>query len=420
MTDEPYALGLFAAVGIELELMIVDAASLDVRPIADELIRAECGHYESEIERGDVAWSNELALHLIELKTNGPRAAWAGLGAAFHRDVQAMNAHLAALGARLLPTSMHPWMDPARETRLWPHEYAEVYELFDSIFDCRSHGWANVQSVHVNLPFRDDAEFSRLHAAIRFLLPILPALAASSPLRDGRVTGALDSRLEAYRHHTDVVPQLVGAVIPEPVYRRAAYERLLEGLYAAMAPHDPAGVLRHEWVNARGAIARFDRGAIEIRLLDTQENVFADVAVARAVSAAVELLVEQPFAAIDDLGTWPTERLAALLAAVGREAEQTILGDREYLAAFDLRAAGRHTAGELWSHLWQQIRPRIGDDTALTDPVEHILRHGTLATRILGACDANRADPDRAGLRVVYRELAECLAQGRMFGGSAA
>jgi hypothetical protein len=30
-------------------------------------------------------------------------------------------------------------------------------------------------------------------------------------------------------------------------------------------------VLRHEWVNARGAIARFDRSAIEIRVLDVAE-----------------------------------------------------------------------------------------------------------------------------------------------------
>ena len=34
----------------------------------------------------------------------------------------------------------------------------------------------------LNLPFSSDEEFGRLHAAIRLLLPLLPALAASSPL----------------------------------------------------------------------------------------------------------------------------------------------------------------------------------------------------------------------------------------------
>ena len=46
----------------------------------------------------------------------------------------------------------------------------------------------------------------------------------------------------------------------------AAYERdILQRIYSDLEPLDPEGVLRHEWVNARGAIARFDRGTVEIR-----------------------------------------------------------------------------------------------------------------------------------------------------------
>lgn len=412
MTTRIDRLGLFEAVGIEIELMIVDAASLDVRPIADALIRAECGSYEAEIERGDIAWSNELVLHLLELKTNGPRPSWNGLGAAFQREVAAIGAHLAPMGARLLPSGMHPWMDPARETYTWPHEYSEVYALFDAIFDCRTHGWANVQSVHVNLPFRDDAEFARLHAAIRYVLPILPALAASSPLRDGRATGLMDSRLEAYRQHAAAIPEIAGDVIPEPVYSKAAYEALLDGVYAAIAPRDPHGILRHEWVNARGAIARFDRNAIEIRLLDTQENVFADVAVARAVTAVVEALTADAFAPLVDLSRWPAARLAEILERVGRDAEGTVIDDPEYLAGFAYSAPGTCTAADLWRHLWMRTRGRIGDDPALTQPVEHILTHGTLARRILAAVGS---EPDRRRLRAVYASLADCLAGGRMF-----
>ncbi len=81
----------------------------------------------------------------------------------------------------------------------WPHEYSPVYEAYDRIFDCRGHGWANPQSVHLNLPLTGDDEFGRLRAAIRLLLPIMPALAASSPVIDGRLTGLMDSRLEVYR-----------------------------------------------------------------------------------------------------------------------------------------------------------------------------------------------------------------------------
>ena len=69
-----------------------------------------------------------------------------------------------------------------------------MYEAYDRIFDCRGHGWANLQAVHLNLPFSGDEEFGRLHAAIRLVLPIMPAdrimasgLATSLPARAGAV-----------------------------------------------------------------------------------------------------------------------------------------------------------------------------------------------------------------------------------------
>ena len=114
---------------------------------------------------------------------------------------------------------------------IWPHDYSIVYEAFNRIFDCRGHGWANLQAVHLNLPFADDAEFARLHAAIRVLLPILPALAASSPIFEGRLSGVLDTRLDVYRNNCRKIPLATGRVIPEPVFSAADYHgRILEPL----------------------------------------------------------------------------------------------------------------------------------------------------------------------------------------------
>ena len=107
-----------------------------------------------------------------------------------------------------MPTAMHPWMDPHAEARLWPHEYNAVYAAFNRIFDCRGHGWSNLQSTHINLPFRGDEEFGRLHAAIRLVLPIIPGVAASSPAADGRLSGLLDSRLDAYRSNARRIPSI--------------------------------------------------------------------------------------------------------------------------------------------------------------------------------------------------------------------
>jgi carboxylate-amine ligase len=182
-------LGLFQGFGIELEYMLVDAGNLDVAPVADRLLEAESGAPGSECLRGAFAWNNELARHVIEFKTNGPSTRLAPLAEGFAAEVRHANLLLAGQGCRLLPTGMHPWMDPGRETVLWQDEDRQIYAAFDRIFACQGHGWSNLQSMHLNLPFADDAEFGRLHAAIRFLLPILPGLCASSPVRDGGLPG---------------------------------------------------------------------------------------------------------------------------------------------------------------------------------------------------------------------------------------
>src|SRR5690606_17301416 len=141
-------------------------------------------------------------------------------------------------------------------------------------------GWANLQSVHLNLPFDGDEEFGRLHAAIRLVLPILPALAASSPLKDGHYTGLKDTRLDVYQSNQRKVPSIAGRVVPEQVFTQKDYEeQILQRNYQDIAPYDPEGILQDEWLNSRGAIARFQRNAIEIRVLDIQECPAADLAI---------------------------------------------------------------------------------------------------------------------------------------------
>ena len=52
------SLQLFEAFGVELEYMIVDRHTLQVKPIADQLIREQAGAFVSELEAGEMAWSN--------------------------------------------------------------------------------------------------------------------------------------------------------------------------------------------------------------------------------------------------------------------------------------------------------------------------------------------------------------------------
>ena len=402
----------FAGYGVEIEYMIVDRDTLDVRPIADELLCAGAGRPTCDVERGDMGWSNELALHVLEIKNRFPVPALDALPAAFHGEVKAIDELLQAHGAQLMPGGMHPWMDPASETRLWTHENAAIYSTYDRIFDCRRHGWGNLQSVHLNLPFADDVEFARLHAAVRLVLPIVPALAASSPIAEGRLTGFMDYRLEMYRDHQRQLPSSMGECIPRPSASRAEYRaQILAPLYRELAEYDDAGVLRHEWLNVRAAIPRFERNAIEIRAVDVQECPSADLAVAAAIAALVRRLYDTSPVAPDGDDAIRTAALAKIFGACIRDADRAIIDDEGYVARLGLDC-GRCRAGEVWARL---IDTLVREDRLAATwhaALQRIVEHGPLARRILNSLD----DPvGPRALHHVYRELCECLRDDRMY-----
>jgi gamma-glutamyl:cysteine ligase YbdK (ATP-grasp superfamily) len=409
---QPTPLHLFEGFGIELEYMLVDAETLAVLPLTDQVLRAVAGSYVSEVDMGNIAWSNELVLHVIELKTNGPAAALCDLPAAFAANIAHINMILASLGGRLMPSAMHPWMDPRHDMRLWPHDYNPVYEAFNRIFDCRGHGWANLQSVHLNLPFADDTEFARLHAAIRLLLPLLPALAASSPFLEGQASGWLDTRLEMYRNNARRIPSVSGKVIPEAVFTQHDYEHdLLGQIYHDIAPYDPAGILQHEWLNARGAIARFDRNAIEIRVLDIQECPLADLAICSAIVAVLQALVNERWCSLAQQQAWEVEPLQAILLETIRSAEQAVLHDSAYLHTFGFPAAPPCTTGDMWHYLLESTQ-MLTSESPWSYPLQTILHQGPLARRLLQAVGEA---PTQARLQEVYRLLCTCLATDSLF-----
>ena len=238
---------LFEGYGIELEYMIVDRQSLNILPIADKILERIAGSITNEVKLGQLGWSNELVLHVIELKTLGPVRELNDLYTQFQEDVREINAILADFDACLMPSAMHPWMDPLKESRLWPHDSHEIYEAYNRIFCCQGHGWSNLQSTHINLAFNGDSEFARLHSAIRLILPIVPAIAASSPVEEGRLTGMLDTRLSHYRKNQRLIPSIAGAVIPEGVLSRSQYEKqILQRIYRDITPHDPQNILQYD------------------------------------------------------------------------------------------------------------------------------------------------------------------------------
>jgi gamma-glutamyl:cysteine ligase YbdK (ATP-grasp superfamily) len=402
---------LFTRHGVEMEYMIVDRASLDVRPVADHVLEQASGESEaSGAVFGRMSWSNELVRHVLEFKTTDPEQELTDLAGLFQAEVVRANSMLEKEGCRLLPTGMHPWMNPHTETVLWPYGNKEIYETFNRIFDCRGHGWSNLQSTHINLPFCGDEEFHRLHSAIRVVLPILPALAASTPFSDGRAAPWLDTRLESYRHNCDRVPSITAGVVPVVVKSKAEYEeKILGKIYADMEKLDGEGILREEWANARGAIARFERDTVEIRVLDLQECPAADMGVVQYVVNLVKALAFEELSSTQMQDAALQSELHETFLSCVRDAGNALVQSKSLLVALGLDAKGPMRARDVHAALLEKVAPPAAPWKGV---IVNIVRNGSLAERIRRAAGER---PDRDRLHAVYGKLAQCLANGELF-----
>lgn len=400
---------LFEVYGIELEYMLVNSNSFKVAPIVDVLLTKKNGELTSDVDNGTVAWSNELVAHVIEIKTNGPTNNINNLAEAFHKNITEINALLKPLNAKLLPTASHPTMNPLKDTQLWKHSYSEVYELYNRIFDCKGHGWSNVQSTHINLPFYDDREFEKLHAAIRIILPLIPGLCASSPILDGKITGFKDTRLEYYKTNQKEIPEMTGLVIPERVFTKADYyATIFEPIKQVIKKYDTNNILDHHFLNSRGAIARFDRNAIEIRLVDIQECPKADIAICVLIIEVLKLLVNEDTTSLKKQKKWLKQDLYSILNAVIKDGEVYKISNLDYLELFGINQVSN--VKNVWHHLYMLVKENITED--YQKALEIIFNHGTLSTRIVKALNQ---DVSVKNIELVYNQLAECLEENKLF-----
>lgn len=400
---------LFEVYGIELEYMLVKSDTFKVSPIVDQLLTKKSGELTGDIENGDIAWSNELVAHVVELKTNGPTKNIDNLSEKFHNNILEINALLKPLSAQLLGSAAHPTMNPDTDTQLWKHSYSEVYALYNRIFNCKGHGWSNVQSTHINLPFYNDSEFEKLHAAIRIVLPLLPGLCASSPILNGEKTGFKDTRLEYYKFNQKEIPELTGWVVPERVFSKLDYySTIFEPIKRAISPYDKNKILDYHFVNSRGAIARFDRNAIEIRLIDIQECPKADIAICALVIEVLKALVNKKFSSLKKQKSWVKEDLFAILNDTIKYGENSKIENIEYLKLF--RIKNPSMVNEVWKHLYKNVKSKL--HKSHHHSIELILEEGTLATRLLKAIGE---DTSENNIISVYKKLQESLNTNTLF-----
>ena len=399
---------IFSVLGIEIEFMLVDKVSLDVQPKSDILLEALAGHQANSVELGDIELSNELVMHVIELKNNGPRPPSEPIANHFQQAILQLQPLLEKHHLQLLPTGAHPWMNPHTQTIRWPHGNQSIYQEYDKIFNCEGHGWANLQSMHINLPFANDEEFAPLHSVVRVLLPLLPALAASTPIIERQLTGYQDTRLVYYEKNQQKIPSISGDIIPEAISSPADYqEQVLAPMYRDISPFDPEGILQYEWLNSRGAIPKFDYNALEIRIVDTQECVHADIAIARVVHALLKYWHET--SEHHHHRPCPTKMLKAVYDKTLKTGLSTPVEHAELFAQWQIPKRTM-TIRDVWSTLIERVSHTLDQPSQLA--LEHILHHGNLSERIVKAC---QKDFSKTNLRGIYQQLADCLLRNQMF-----
>jgi carboxylate-amine ligase len=265
-------------VGLEEELMLLDATTLDLMPVAREVL-ARVG--------GDPRFKEEMPAAQLEIA--GPVAATVGEAAGALRDARSTLAAAAeAVGARVGGSGIHPFA--AAEGPL------NAGERYDAI--AAEYGTIARRQlvfglhVHVAVPGADRA--LAVYNAVREQLPALAALGSASPFYEGRDTGLASVRPKV----CDLLPR---QGVPPAVPTWGALAEAFAWGRETGAFADPG----QWWWEAR---LHHLHGTVEVRVPDAQATVEDSAALGATVHALVATLAER-FDAGEDLGAAPTWKI---------------------------------------------------------------------------------------------------------------
>jgi glutamate---cysteine ligase / carboxylate-amine ligase len=353
--EHAFGRGPSYALGMEEELLLVDAEGHQLSPEASELI--------PRVEAPAGAVKFDVYEALVETAT--PVVASAAEGGAFLDELRGT---LRDAGATLMGAGIHPEGAFGDVEHVDQPRYAAIVDSMRGLITrtptCAVH-------VHVGMP--DPETAVRVLNALREHLPLLQALAANPPWWYGLRSGFQTSRAQMYRAY----PR---AIVPRAF---AGWEDYVEVVTAAVASADAADY-SFLWWDLR---LHPRLGTVELRAMDGQSSLRAVCGLAAlvhglALHAAHEGAVARPT---------PWEALM----------ESSFRAGRDGLDATVYTAGARRPVRELAAEALAAARPfarDVGADAALEE-VERILRDGNGATRALAA-------HERGGMAAALAHLA--------------
>lgn len=342
-------------VGVEEELLLVDAATHVLDPVAGAVL--------GSMEVASRSAGHEAYAAQIELRSPPSVSVAEAVDA-----LAALRARAASAGATLMGGGVHP-AGVMGDTELVP---ATRYErVADEMRGLLRRTPESALHVHVGLP--DERSAISAFNAVRAQLPVLQGLSASSPWWFGVDSGLASARFALTRAYP-------GRGVPPPLRSIDELQVLTREVLAAAGVPEATFL----WWDLR---LHPKHGTLEARELDAQsrlEDVAALAALVRAL--AVEAQERPPTRDV------PSEVLSWSSFRASRDGvHATILDD------------GRlRPLGELARELLARLRPAarsLGDEDAL-DGIERILRDG-------GGAGRQRRAFDEGGFPAVLRLLAD-------------
>jgi len=386
------------AIGPEHEFSIIDDG-LRPLPISDKVLRQLHGRIVNNVSIGKVKLGKELQSHVLEFRPMLPFESMKVFEETMCEAVlRTWNFLENTFNAKMMGLGMHPFLK-LQEASVWSHKDKRIYDALNRLFNLRQHGWLNIQSFQMNLSYQNERDAVKMHNSLRVILPCLVAISASSPIYESKVGEFLDNRLFFYFTSQSSLPSITGDIVPEPMrcfdhYKRTVNQKYLRDLRVAGAPR----FLMKEWINSRGVIVRFTRRSLEVRLLDEQESIKADVGLACFVRAAVRgLLNQQQYVS-----------------------QQTLVHNLWSAMKDGLNARfvpGDTSAKKTCSELYKTAYENAAEEEKRYLPIAlDRITNGNLAERILrnlrGYCSKHGFDE---ALNRIFRSVAECLRENRIY-----
>lgn len=247
-------------IGVEEELLLVDA-ECGLLAAGEKLLE--------EIDPGHrAAVSTEIFATQIELKTGVCLDAEQAV-----RELTAARRATAEAGARLMGSGLYP-ADSGEPALVEKARYVSVKEDLGSLLStppCGLH-------VHVGVP--DPETAVAVANAMRHHLPVLAALTANSPFRDGEDTGMASARAAVVRSY----PRFE---LPRAFRDYEDFRRVADQLIAAAGVDDYTYI----WWDVR---PHPKLGTVEVRGMDVQPQPRANAAIAALIQALAAKEIDRP------------------------------------------------------------------------------------------------------------------------------